>query len=275
VTIDGEVDGQVVVIFGELELNGRVNDQVVAIMADQRYRDAEMRELVSILGSINLERTRVDWQFVNILGALDGDGTSSKPSFNFLSGLGFKTLASFLLAFRLVKLFVVFLLVLLVCALAPERVRVIGEEAPQRYVSAFFVGLLAYLALLVVLPLLLATVIGIPVAILGYYALKWLGIAGVFYAVGRRLGRAFGRDMSLLGAVLLTFGLYAALLLAMAPLGLPGLFLGLLVQLVFFLVVVAPALGLLVLTRAGGRRTAIPPPPPAPAVVAPVSPTAG
>jgi hypothetical protein len=130
-------------------------------------------------------------------------------------------------------------------------------------VTAFFVGLLGYLGWLIVFTLLSATVIGIPVALLAFYVLKWLGVAGIFCAVGRRFGAGIGREMSILGAVLLTFGVYALATLLPTPLGLFGL--GLIwgvLGLLFFLLVEVPAVGLAILTRAGGALSAPPPMPP-------------
>ena len=44
------------------------------------------------------------------------------------------------------------------------------------------------------------------------------GVGGIFFAIGRRLGRAFGGEMSLLGGILITFTVFAALrLLPIAP----------------------------------------------------------
>ena len=48
-------------------------------------------------------------------------------------------------------------------------IRVMGDEAPVRYVPAFFVGILGYLGLLVVFSLLSVTLIGIP---LGMFAAR-------------------------------------------------------------------------------------------------------
>ena len=68
--------------------------------------------------------------------------------------------------------------------------------------------------------ILAATVIGLPFGLLVFRVVKWLGIAGIFFAVGRRVGRSLGREMSLLGAVLLVFLPFA--LLQIAPLLRPG-----------------------------------------------------
>ncbi len=265
--IEGEVEGDVVVILGSLENHGIVRGRVTGVLTEQRHQDARIDgELVSVLGSIELERTQVDSELVNVIGTLKRDATSSTPSLNLGLGRWFPDLLSLFFWLRLLRLLAIFVLLLLLTALVPERIRLIGEEAPLRYALAFFVGLLGYLGLLVLLGLLAATVVGLPLAILLYGVLKWLGIAGIFFAVGHRLGRALGRDISLLGAVMLCFGLYVLVTLAPTPLGVLGLAVSGALWLLFFFVVQVPAVGLVLLTWAGGRsgRTTpfVPPNPP-------------
>jgi hypothetical protein len=135
-------------------------------------------------------------------------------------------------------------------------VRLIGQEAGPRYLAALFVGLLVYVVLYaLVLPLVAGTVIGLPFLLLAWMAAKWLGIAGIFFAFGSRVGRGLGREMSPMGAVLLVFAAYALILLLLSPFGLVGLLGVTLVRMVFFCLVEAPALGLILLTRIGTRRT--------------------
>ncbi len=253
VIIEGEVTQDVVVVLGSLTLTGKVGGTVSAIMSDQELRGAYVDdEYVSIFGKMEMERTRIGRDFIHVLGPLNQDGYSTRPMINVGNWLpGFWT---FVIWARMLRLLAVFVLLLLLAALIPERIRLIADEAPVRYVSAFFVGLLAYLALWVLLVLVSVTVIGLPVAIVGYYVLKWLGIAGIFYAIGRRLGRGFGHEMSLLGAMLLTFGIYAVVTIATAPLGIAGLIIATLLRTIFFIVVEAPAFGLVLMTRSGTRK---------------------
>jgi hypothetical protein len=123
------------------------------------------------------------------------------------------------------------------------------------------------LAYLILWTLLAFTVVGIPVIWIGFVVLKWLGIAGLFFAVGRRIGRAFGAEMSVLGGVLLCFGLYTLVLMAPAALGLlPGLFALALIKLLFWLLFAVPGVGLAILTLVGGRRERAAPAPAVPSV---------
>ncbi len=277
VRIAGEVTGDVVVILGDLDNRGTIGGGVVGVLAEQRHTDAHIEgELVNVLGSTDLQNTRVSRELVSIFGKFERDALSSFPSLD----LGrfsrwLPSLGAILLWWRGLRLLGVFLLLLLLAALVPDRIRVVSEEAPVRYALAFFVGLAGYLGLLIVCSLLLVTVVGLPLAIVGFMVLKWLGIAGVFHAVGRGLGRSLGREMSLLGAILLGFGLYALLTLAPTPLGLSGIVLSLVLAAAFFFLVEVPALGLVLLTRGGGKASSgaviaprVPSPPPA----APASP---
>ena len=114
------------------------------------------------------------------------------------------------------------------------------------------------------------TVVGVFPALFAFIVLKWLGIAAIFHAIGRRLGRVAGFSPSTLGAVLLVFAAYVVVSLVPSAFGVAGLLAILGLKLVFFLLVEIPAVGLVILTRMGGRRSGgtaatVPAPPPAPA----------
>lgn len=250
VRLEGEVTQDVVVIFGNLYHSGANRGAVTAIWSDQEYDGARIGdELISVLGALALRETTVEGDFVNVLGRLESDSFSTRPSTNI--GSFFPWLGFVLVGVRLVRLLLIFFLVLLLVALVPERVRRIGEAAPVRYLEAFLVGCLTYLGLLLAGLILLVTVVGPVALVAAYYVLKWLAITGVFYAIGRRVGRSLGRDMSVLGAVLLSFTAFALLTIAPTPFGWFGLAGSAILRLIFFLVVEIPAIGLLWLTRLG------------------------
>lgn len=235
IRIEGRVK-EAVVIFGGLQIDGgEVRQQVIGVFSDLELRNATVGDqLVNVLGTLETTGTAIDGQTVNI-------------SFgNWLPGLTALVFWS-----RVFALFAGFVMLLLLAAIVPDRIRLIGEEAPVRYVAAFFVGILVWLGALVVFSILSITIVGIPLALLGYFVLKWLGVGGIFYAIGRRIGRAFGGEMSLLGGILITFAIFAAIRLLPTPLGAWGLLLSALLWTLFFLLVEVPALGLIVLTRFG------------------------
>jgi hypothetical protein len=268
--IEGRVTGDVVVILGGLEITGSVEGAVTGVLSDMELRDAEVsRELVSVLSGLQLERSTVRRELVNILGPLDRDELTELKDQLVNIGFGgkwFPSVASLLFWLRLFHKFMVFVLLLVIVLLVPERIRLMGEEAPIRYVPAFFVGLLGYLAMLVIVGLLTVTFIGIFPALFAFYVLKWMGIAAIFFAVGRRLGRAVGASLSVLGSVLLVFALYVVLMLAPTPLGWMGLAAVAVLKLIFFLAFEVPAVGLVILTRLGthrsGAEVVAPPAPP-------------
>ncbi|NIM00760.1 MAG: hypothetical protein GTN89_07580, partial [Acidobacteria bacterium] len=190
--IEGEVRDNVVVIFGKLEMDGaRVRNNVVGVFSELDVRDSEIGDTL-----------------VNALGDLSYDtnpGNIIDIGMPFGWAPGFEAIFFW---FRAVGLLLAFIALVAAVAIAPERVDLIAREAPVRYFSAFFVGLVGYLAFLVVLTLLAATVIGLPMGILLFKILKWVGIAGIFFSLGQRVGRSLGREMSPLGAVLLSFAFY-------------------------------------------------------------------
>ncbi len=233
--IEGEVRDNVVVIFGELELDGaEISNNVVGVFSKMRVRDTYIGDtLVNALGS--LDRDSVSGNVVNI-------------------GLPFgwaPRMYTILFWFRAVGLLLAFIALVGAVSVVPERVELIAREAPVRYFSAFVVGQLGYLAFLIILTLLAATVIGLPAGILFFKVLKWVGIAGIFMSLGQRIGRSLGREMSPLGAVLLSFGFYAAFIVVMSWLGLAGLVILVLFSMFFWLMFEVPAVGLVILTRFG------------------------
>jgi hypothetical protein len=118
--------------------------------------------------------------------------------------------------------------------------------------------------------LLSVTVVGAVLAWLLFIVLKWLGIAGMFHAFGQRVGGGLGREMSLLGAVLIGFLPFALLVLLPSAFGLAGLVIAGTIGLFFWLFLEVPGVGLAILTAFGSRSNperpapAGPPPRPAP-----------
>ncbi len=253
--IEGEVRDNVVVIFGDLEMDGAdVTNNVVGVFSEIRVRDSRIGEtLVNALGVIDLEGN--PGNVVNI-------------------GLPFgwaPQLETVVFWFRAIGLLLAFIALVGAVSIAPERVELMAREAPVRYFSAFFAGLLGYLAFLMILTLLAATIVGLPAGILFFKVLKWVGIAAIFMSLGRRIGRALGREMSPLGAVLLSFAFYAGFIVTMSWLGFAGFVVLLMFRVFFWLMFEVPAVGLVILTRFGthgGPAAAFAPPPAAAAAQA-------
>ena len=274
-TIDGHVNGDVTVVAGTLEIKGSVAGDVASIATHTTLaRGARIDgELTNVGGSLERNGATVHGQVVNVpLGINFGPWTGGFVH-------GWSGLVWFLFWLKLFSLFLFFVCALLLAALVPDRIRLISDEAPHRFFSALVFGLVGYLVYVITQIFLFFTIIGIPLVFLVYLVfliLKWLGMCGIFHHVGARIGRGLGREMSLLGAILLGFLPFA--LLRVLP-GLAGSCMG---AVIWFGIEIL-GVGYLIVTRVGTRREidlfpppmrpAAPPPPPAPE--APVSGSTG
>jgi hypothetical protein len=264
VVVAGEVERDVVVVLGRVELSGTVGANLVTVGSDVTVRGGRVsRDLVVVLGELELQDTAVGGDIVNILGSLEQDALSRLGGQ--LVDVSFGSVPPFvwrmLLWIRLLHKLLIFVVLLLLVGLVPERVRRIGEEAPLRYLPAFFVGALGYLGFFTLVGLAALSLVAIPLiplAFLLFHLLKWLGIAGLFYAIGYRLGRVAGRELSVLGAVLAVFAAYALIFAAPTLFGWFGLVLSAAASLLFLLAFAIPGLGLVMLTLAGSRGAAAP-----------------
>jgi hypothetical protein len=246
IRVDGRVRGSVVAVFGEVDLRGRVDHDVVAVLSSVRlHPGAELdRGIVSVLGDLDDLGASVRGDYVDIPVGLSWPGIEGP----------LQILVSLWLWTKAVVIVLVFLGILVIAAMAPERVEQLGREASHRALLALLIGAPTFLLGLPILLLLLtASVIGllaIPVAILAAAALIWLGYAGLFHLVGHRLGRLLGREMSVLGSMLLGFLVFA--LIWFVPI----------VGFLVWTVLTWIATGLLITGRLGGAPSARTPPPP-------------
>ena len=231
--------------------------------------------MVGVLSDLNAHRRGNRRPVDQRRRPLDQDRTPSGPAGQhrlrrgpFTLARSFGVLGAALFWARLLRVLTVFVMLLLLAALVPERVRVISEEAPKRLFAAFFVGLLGYLGLWLAIALLSITFVGIFLAWFLFLVLKWLGIAGMFHFFGHRIGRSMGREISLLGAVLIGFVPFALLILLPSAFGLPGLIVAGVFWFVIWIFLEIPAVGLVILTRGGNppaRPVAVQPAAAAPA----------
>ena len=241
-TIEGSVLGDVVVVGGTLDLSGSVRGDVVGVGSKLHFADQGTvgGDLTSVLGRLDINQAKVNGEITNI--NIGGPGWHSSfgmwPATWPLSFLGF-----LFFWWKLLEIALIFIVVVLMAALVPDRVRTISEEAPARPLAAFFTGLACYLGLF----MLCITIIAIPVVYPIFKVLQWLGMAGLFHQTGVRLGRLLGREMSLLGGILL--GLLPFALLRFLPFCIGS---------VLWFVLGAFAIGIVFLTRAGGRKRAVP-----------------
>lgn len=256
VNIEGEVNGEVVVIMGKLHISGSVRGNVVAVMSPVRLDDTADVEgaFVNIGGHLyRAEGARIEGETVNF-GFLD--------AVPFLHG-GLTGFWRFMFLLKLICLGLLFMAILLITALVPQRLSVIAAAFPSRWAMAILAGILGYCVTIVLGFILICTLIGIPLAIGLFFVakvVKWIGLASLFYLVGHTLGRnLFKRDLSHIAAVLGGFAVYA--FISLVPI-FGGVFSGVMGVL---------ALGISILTRFGSEegwgksRPLAPPVPPPPA----------
>ncbi|HXU10963.1 MAG TPA: polymer-forming cytoskeletal protein [Candidatus Binatia bacterium] len=264
VNIEGEVTGDVVVIMGNLEISGTVDGNVVTIMSPVRLH-----------GTASIEEN-----LVNIGGKLTRDEGArihgERLSFGLLDWVpfckgGLAGFWKFMYLLKLISLALLFLAILLITALVPQRLSVIAAAFPSRWAMAILAGLLGYCVTIVLGFILICTLIGIPLAIGLFFmakVVKWIGLASLFFLIGHTLGRnLFKRELTHIAAVLGGFAVYA--LISLVPI-FGGVFSGVMGVL---------ALGISILTRFGSeegwgksRPSAPPvaPPPAAPAGQPPI-----
>ena len=279
--IEGEVTRDVVVIGGSLTLSGKAGHDVVCVLSNVELKEgAEIgHDFVNVLGSLEDAGAIVHRERVNIPVFF------GLPSFKGAFGV----LGAIIAWAKVLKLVLLFVVLLILAGLVPERIRTVSDEVPLSLGMAYLAGLGGYLALWVVNSLLFISVIGFPVAILIFLlfgVLKTLGLAGIFHYVGRRLGQTFNREMSLLGGILLGFVLFALILVLPHFFGLMGIIVAIGIRLLFWLLIELPAVGLIILTRVGGKpRSSVslaepsaqmvpqaPHPPPSPSTPPPAAP---
>jgi hypothetical protein len=256
VTIEGHVNGDVTVVAGSLDIKGSVDGDVtgVASHVDFDPKATIDGDVTNVGGSLRRNGATVQGQVTNIPFGI------TVPSWKHGLRPGWGDFAGFFFWWRLFAIFLFFICALLLSALVPDRVRLISEEAPVRLFTAFVFGLVGYVVFVFAQLFLTITLIGIPLVFLLYLVfvvLKWMAMCGIFHQIGFRMGKAMGRELSLLGAILLGLAPFALLRFVPFCIGFS----------VWFLVEIL-AFGYLILTRVGTRGSPVmaPPPPPAPIV---------
>jgi hypothetical protein len=249
VTIDGHVNGDVTVVAGSLDIKGSVAGDVTGVASRMDF-DPKAKidgDVTNVGGSLRRSGATVQGQVVNIPFGI------SFPSWNRGLRSGWGEFAGFFFWWRLFAVFLFFVCALLLAALVPDRIRLISEEAPARLFTAFVFGLIGYVVFVFAQIFLTITLIGIPLVFLLYLVfvvLKWLAMCGIFHQIGSRMGKALGRELSLLGAILLGFLPFALLRFVPFCVGFS----------IWFLVEIL-AFGYLILTQVGTRGTPAAAPP--------------
>jgi len=257
------IPGDVVAVFGSVDVGGTVEGDVVAVFGSVRLRDG----------------ASVEGDAIAIGGVLDQPAdahvSGQSVAIGIMSpGWGVPTLAV-LLTVVLLGWLVTLILGWLLALLFSERMQQIGSTASRHSAGSFFLGLLSAPLFVIALVLLFITVVGIPFALLlpfVYVLAIWAGQIAGSYVLGCKILRRRPGEAGLMGPILvgtflvaLCFGLGAAFAV---PEGLPRT-LSLFFTLLGVLLVVGLSIigtGALILSRVGSRP-AQPAPQPAAAPV--------
>jgi hypothetical protein len=208
-TIEGKVEGDVVVIGGKLDYSGEAQD-VVAVFTRGNIQAGSVvhGDMVQVLGMIAKDPgTRIEGQNVDI-------GSRLPPRMQrFLS----RGLLGLLVLLRVIGLIVSAIVVMLIALLIPERIERMSGELDERWPASIGFGLLGFVVVVILAIGLAITIIGIPFAILLGLLAKLLGLAGItaiLLTLGKRIGAEvgmIGEDSSILAPVMLGFALTAVI----------------------------------------------------------------
>jgi hypothetical protein len=208
-TVEGKVEGAVVVIGGKLDFSG------------------EAQEVVTILSKANFDSgTTVHGDMVHILGEMnkspdatfEGEkvdvGSALPPRIQRILSRG---LIGVFVLLRLIGLIISGIVIMLIALLMPERIERMSGELDTRWPASIGFGLLACFVVLIVVIGLAITIIGIPFAILVGMLAKLLGLMGItamLMLLGKKLGMEtglLGEHSSLLASVMLGFAVLAVI----------------------------------------------------------------
>ena|SRR5437867_9309668 len=202
-TVEGKVEGDVVVIRGKLILSGEASD-VVTVLSDTRVDSSAVihGDFVHVLGHMEQDPSAtVQGQVVDL-------GSRLPSHVQRILSRGFLGILLFL---RIVSLIVSLVLILLLALLAPERIDRMSIAVEPRWPASLGFGLLGYVVAVVLTVLFVITLIGIPLAILLWLVVKILGLLGVaaiLAVIGRKVGAGTGLTSpapSILAAVFVGF----------------------------------------------------------------------
>lgn len=202
-TVEGKVEGDVVVIGGKLNFSGEA-ENVVAVGTRAKIAPGSVinGDLVHVMGSLEKDpEVTVQGQSIDV-------GSHLPPNIRRLLSHG---LLGLIVVFRLISLIISLVLLLILSLLAPDRIERMSEMLEPRWPASLGVGVAGYLVFIVLAVILAITLIGIPLALLlglAVWILGLMGIAAIMALLGRRVGLGtglIGPEPSLIACVLVGF----------------------------------------------------------------------
>jgi len=232
VTVEGRVRRDMVVVFGTARIDGEIGGNLVAPFSRiELGPQARVRgDLVVVGGSLITEPgARIEGQRVD----LSWQRLEHLPGFpavrNMVNGVG-EWLGQGLMLGRLLPAswgwwwwvtIAMALFYLLIALLAPRAVLAGALELESQPVACFFIGILGYLLVNVLLLILGATGIGVlawPFVLMALLVVQIVGKASLYQSVGIRLGRGIGGNALAIPLLALLAGFALFTLVYMIPL---------------------------------------------------------
>lgn len=254
-TVEGTVEGDVVVIQGKLIFSGEARDVVTILSNAQFEPGATVRgDQVNLLGRLQLDPSVVVTGDSVDLGSKLPHGVQRVLS---------RGLIGLFIILRIVSVIISMILILLIALLAPNRLERMSHALEPRWPASLGFGFLGVIVVAVACILLAITLIGIPVAILlGLLAkvVGLMGVAAIMAVIGKKVGSGTGLTgpaPSVLATVAIGFVVVA--LVRFVPI------IGELAWLVLSIL----GLGLALVTKLGSARVAAASGAPAPASMVP------
>jgi hypothetical protein len=263
---DEEIHGDVVTVFGDAMISGRVDGSVIVVLGDLELSEtAEVTgEIITVLGQLDRNEDAIvqGSEFV-----LDPYVTREFGGLRELFAGGWLAF----LAKQLIFLMVAFLVLILLVVFPQERLVNVEESLSQNPVTCLaygiLVALLGHIGLTLLFGVLILTVIGIPVALLlllGMIFIGLLAVATIALQVGRWIGRVLNLPwtqnwlLALLGLLFLHSLTFIGSLIGfwhlMAPLALIFGILGIAIKVLVYCF----GIGALVVSRLGTRTAEVP-----------------
>jgi len=259
---EGEkVTGDVVALWGDVTVKGRVNGSVVAVDGDIYVTSSGYirKGATSVGGEIKVEPG----------GRIHGEEVEVPLHIKFL-GRSLRDpmvpLSTSRLVFAIITLVLFFTAIMIILSLLPRNVERIKHKISEEFLKSFLFGYLIFLGVIVLLIFLVITVIGIPIAILLPFFLVFsfaVGLTAMCLFLGEKVRVPINITTTspfytaFLGALAIQSLLIAGAILGLMPplYSLAGLFTAAWVV-IFFLLVAPASLGGVLLSRFGTRPSA-------------------
>lgn len=192
--------GDAVTIFGKMDIKGNVRGDVVAIFGNIDIYGEVGGDVVTIFGNVNIDKNAVvSGDIVELMGKVNrangavvrGDKIDSKVgalprSFNIMpiSGSDVATVISMI---------VTYIFACLVLLLVPDRVSFMVQSFNYNIGRSLGIGILVMLGMMLLVPVMMITIIGIIPAILliiAFAIAAMVGMTAFYIALGRKVAAA-------------------------------------------------------------------------------------